>query len=142
MEIALTTVIVISTVLLSAKGIETYRNYLAEMQLKAAANTVVADIIYLQQKNLFNGEKRPYSLDAEEWGYIIRSNKVFLKKVTFAQINCSKVYFAQGSTSITFSNNGTPRGKCYLDLRHRSLQKFYYRINVEPVTGRVVVHEK
>lgn len=141
-EIAVAISLVLGTVLLSFKGIDYYKDYLAKVQLRAAANIVVSDLIYLQQKSLFDGDMSSYKMDTERNGYIIKSSKSCIKKVDFAQIGCSNVYFNQYSVRIAFSNNGRPKGTYNLEIRHGGLKDVYYIIDIEPVTGRVVLHEK
>ena len=123
-------------------GREIAKNYLAKVQLKAVANTLATDIVYLQQKNLFDGDNKFYIMEAESEGYSINSNKACLKRVNFAEMGCGNVYMNQFSVRIAFSNNGRPKGSKRLEVRHKMLKDLYYEVAIEPVTGRVVVHEK
>ena len=142
-EFAVVIALTLGVLVISFKGMASYQKYLARLQLKAAVNVVASDLIYLQQKSLFDGDISFYSMDTASSGYSIRkAGKTSIKKLEFSQIGCKDVYFTQYALSIAFSSNGRPKGNHYLELSHKRLTDVYYRIDIEPVTGRVVVHER
>ena len=141
-EIAVVMAVLSGLLVITTEGMAAHRNYLAKNQLKVAVNMLARDIIYVQQKSLFDGDNSNYFLEMDQDGYCVRDKQGPLKKVRFSSLGCTKIYLRASSPRLSFSNNGRPKNGPTLEIRHRELKRPYYEISVEPVTGRVAIHEK
>lgn len=128
----------------SVRGLQ---RYYYKTQVRLAADTFAADIRWLQQETMFSTAKFSKTLyvDADEKKsysiYVNDYNSPLVKKVVFAEIGLSGVYFDDSKLKISFANNGSPKENGTHLLRHEKLQNFYCRLSLQPVTGRVTVTE-
>lgn len=112
-----------------------------------AAEMLAADIRHLQQETMFSPAKFSQTLyvdTPEKKSYSIYrndNNSPLVKKVLFAELGCTDVYFSDSKLKISFARNGSPKTSGEHLLRHGRLSSFYCKLSLQPVTGRVTVTE-
>ncbi len=130
---------------LFAQGTQVTRDYY-KIQLRVIAKLLSGDLRELQGRALFPGDsvtrslKTNYPTNTKSYGFY-ESTKLS-KQLRFRDYNCADVYFDEAMASVSFSNIGAPSASGWYRLRHNGVDGFSYRVQVEPVSGRVTLNEE
>lgn len=120
---------------------DAYVRQCARMQVRSAANLLVADMRKLQQQALFGeGEQRYLRSLSSGYDFYERGKKV--KQVRFADNGWDVVLSWPKRFNVQFGVNGAPSATGSWVLTHPKLENFSCTVAVQPVTGRVVVSEE
>lgn len=117
-----------------------YSESLAKLEVRAAANLLVADMRRLQQQALFGeGEQRYLRSLSSGYDFYVQGKRV--KQVRFADNGWDVVLSWPVRFNVQFGVSGSPGASGTWVLRHNKLPSFSCTVAVQPVTGRVVVSE-
>ena len=139
---ALTAILMLSSGFVYTQNAALWRNYHKE-QLRFVAQLLASDLRQLQQQSLFRVNAITRDLRASEAknGYYLTEKGTAVSAVRFAEYACEDVYFASYIARLGFSQNGAPSSNGFYRLRHKQLANFGYQVDVQPITGRVLVYE-
>lgn len=114
-----------------------------KQQVRLMGQLLAGDLRQLQNKTLFKADSvnRDVRTNQNNDGYYFMDNGVLVKKQAFADYHCEDVYFESKINRLFFGVNGAPSTNGYYRLRHKRLSGFGYRIEVQPITGRVLAYE-
>lgn len=120
--------------------------YYYKNQVRLVAQLLAADLRALQQETLFEvGTPRDIKTSSQNKSvYGIYLTRTVKKRVAFDDYGCGDVYFKYGVDTLRFSYNGAPSQtvNSSYSLGHAKLANFSCRVEVQPVTGRVLVYEE
>ena len=119
-----------------------WRHYHKE-QVRVSALLLASDLRQLQQQSLFrvNAITKDLRTNQAQNGYYLTEKGVATSAIRFADYACDEVYFASYIARVGFSQNGAPSSNGFYRLRHKQLTGFGYQVDVQPITGRVLVYE-
>ena len=124
------------------QNVALWRNYHKE-QVRFVAQLLASDLRQLQQQSLFrvNAITKDLRTNQAQNGYYLTEKGVATSAIRFADYACDEVYFASYIARVGFSQNGAPSSNGFYRLRHKQLTGFGYQVDVQPITGRVLVYE-
>lgn len=127
-------------------GYSYWQNYYYKSQVRMITNLLATDLRYLQQNNLFQGDKallvlKIYSSKDAYGIYSGYINGALKKKVVFSKLGCKDVYFQSYIARVSFNNNGVPSVIGFYVLKHKKLPGYMCQLTLQPVTGRVSFYE-
>lgn len=111
------------------------------VKLNAATKLLAMDIVEVQRKSIYQNVGNKYFLSIANDGksYKIFCNTKVIKKIQFHSRWGEGVQISSLSKRISFSSNGTPEQYSNLKLTLAKTPKLVQYIEVQPVTGRVVI---
>ena len=114
-----------------------------KQQVRLMGQLLAGDLRHLQSQTLFkiDAVNRDVRTNQNSDGYYFTENGVVVKKHSFADYNCPDVYFESKISRLFFGINGAPSSNGFYRLRHKKLSEFAYRIDVQPITGRVLAYD-
>ncbi|WP_299447513.1 hypothetical protein [uncultured Phascolarctobacterium sp.] len=120
-----------------------WRQYYKE-QVRLTAQFLAGDLRKLQQQALFQGDTVTRTLrinSSNKSAYGLYERTILAQRKYFADYNCGDVYIQSGIASVGFSINGAPSANGVYILCHKKLAKYSCRVEVQPITGRVLIDE-
>lgn len=140
--LSLVAVLLLSGSFIFLQGDALWQHYYKQ-QVRLMGQLLAGDLRQLQSQTLFktdtvNRDVRPNSTSN---GYYFTENGVVIKKQLFTDYHCADVYFESKIAKLFFGVNGAPSTNGYYKLRHKKLSGFAYRIDVQPITGRVLAYD-
>lgn len=127
-----------SMVLQSSSCVDAYY----KQQVQCAARQLAASLRLLQQQAMYADSATVFLDTANSSGYYIVDGTYIIKQCSFASMGWSDVYFKERMPSAGFGTDGAPRFSGKYILCHKKLPKYKYLVELQPVTGRVLVYEK
>lgn len=113
-------------------------------QLQIAAQLLASDLRRLQTNVMFRHSTSSFNLipNGNRKGYTVSYNipPTILLKRDFNRGYCSGVYL-ENSLILGFSSTGSPSAIGTLILGHEKLPRYYLQVELQPITGRVLVNE-
>lgn len=113
-------------------------------QLQVTARLLAADLRHLQAQITLSHRNSKYTFYPNQNGksYTLSSGQTgdFLQNRSFDRGYCSGVYM-QNPPILGFSPSGSPTHTGALVLKHRQLTDYSVTVELQPVTGRVLIHE-
>lgn len=123
---------------------QSWLHFYHKAQLQATARLLAADLRHLQSQITLNHRDRKYVFYPNQNGksYTISSGQTgdFLQNRNFERCYCSEVYM-QNTPILGFSPSGSPTFTGALILKHRQLTDYFLTVELQPVSGRVLIHE-
>lgn len=107
-----------------------------------AANQVASELRLLQQDSLYSGISHTAFDIKDKNGYFLNRNTKVTKECWFKDYGCDGVYFNNYISSTYFKPDGAPYKSGRYTLCHKKLPGYRYVVEIQPVTGRVLVSEK
>ena len=140
--LALVAGIILATSFVFVQNERLWRQYHRE-QVRLSAQLLASDLRQLQQQSLFrvNAITKDLRTNQAQNGYYLTEKGVATSAIRFADYACDEVYFASYIARVGFSQNGAPSSNGFYRLRHKQLTGFGYQVDVQPITGRVLVYE-
>lgn len=121
-----------------------WKNAYHRLQLRTAATLIASDLRQLQSQVMFGHQNSQFQFrtDSDRSGYRIYHGapEAVLLKRSFRSGFCSEIYF-KSSTPLGFASSGSPSASGTLTLGHRNLEEAFINVELQPVTGRVLIHE-
>lgn len=115
-----------------------------KIQLRIAARLLASDLRRLQTQVMFRHSTSSFNLitNSNMKGYMISYNipPIILLRRSFDKNYCSGVYLVN-SLVLGFSSSGSPSATGTLILRHEKLPQHSIQVELQPITGRVLVNE-
>lgn len=119
-------------------------NFYYKTQLQTAAQLLASDLRHLQAQVMFHHVTSQYFLEPtrNKAGYTISYDipAVILLERSFARGYCPEVYL-KNSLTLSFASSGSPSATGTLILGHRKLENYTLRVELQPITGRVLIYE-
>ena len=113
-----------------------------KQQVQCAARQLAEHLRFLQQETMY-ADRATIILDTSNIrGYYIVDGAYVVQNCTFASQGWPEVYFRERLPSIGFGTDGAPRSSGKYVLGHKKLLRYKYLVEVQPVTGRVLVYER
>ncbi len=137
------TVLVLAGTFVFIQSRTVWRQYYKE-QVRLAAQLLAGDLRKLQQQALFQSDSVTRTLrvtSSNKSAYGLYERTQLAEHKAFADYNCGDVYIQSGIASVGFSINGAPSTNGVYVLCHKNLAKYSCRVEVQPITGRVLVDE-
>lgn len=113
-----------------------------KQQVQCAGKKLAGDLRLLQQEAMFADSATIFLDTSNIKGYYIVDGPRIIKSYTFASLGWPEVYFKSRMPSAGFGTDGTPRSSGKYILGHKKLPQYQYYVELQPVTGRVLVYEK
>lgn len=111
-----------------------------KQQIRLAAQQLAGDLRRLQRDAAYFSIS--YLDVVRPDGYQISRNALVRESYLFKNYGCDGVYFRAHLYSLSFSTDGVPRSSGSYVLGHKKLPDCRYFVEVQPVSGRVLVYEK
>jgi|GEM_PF-5759415 len=122
------------------------RAAMAKAEVQTAAEIVKLDLARLQQKGMLAeaADQEVFVLDPDWGGYkFIRNEEDDWYAFRFSQIGAGKIKFTNsGFPKIRFGSDGGPVNMARLYLGHADVPDYLIVIQVQPVTGQILVYPK
>lgn len=118
-----------------------YEKAYYKKQVYMAANQVANELRNLQQDSMYSNLYTSIDINNREGYFLNRSAKV-IKLCWFKDYGCDGVYFNHFIATTHFSKDGAPYKSGRYILSHKKLPEYQYVVEVQPITGRVLVSEK
>lgn len=128
-----------SGIMLESRGLEKayYKN-----QVKLAAEQLGSELRSLQQNALYAASPTTFIDVNEKEAYQLSQGAQVLRVYRFKNYGCEGVYFSGALSSTSFGSDGAPRASGSYTLSHRKNKGCRYIVELQPVTGRVLVYEQ
>ena len=124
--------------------LQVWKSYHHKTQLQIAAGMLAEDLRSLQSQVMFHHCSSQFRLIpfSNSSGYSIAYGNpaTVLLSRSFAQHHCAGVYFTN-TLRLGFASSGSPSSTGTLVLSHQELQDKAMSVELQPVTGRVLVYE-
>ncbi len=131
--------------LLLYPGTERFDKMRQRMEMENFCQSFAADITALQQVSFWHSTLQKQSkitLDLSSQSYAVYRSGLLNKVVNLKKISQGKLYFYSPNTSvIRFSDEGAPQAYFAVQIKNRQLPQLVKKIEVQPVTGRVVISD-
>ena len=140
--VALAALLMLSGSFVYSQNATLWRNHHKE-QVRFVAQLLASDLRQLQQQSLFRTDAITKDLRTNQAknGYYLTEKNIAVSAIRFADYACNDVYFSSHIAKLAFSQNGAPSTNGFYRLRHKQLANFGYQVDVQPITGRVLVYE-
>lgn len=114
-----------------------------KIEMDGFCRSMATDITNLQQASLWNNSlKNKLILNMSEQSYSVYLGGEIIKHVQLGKVGAGKLYFYSPNTqSIAFSDEGAPKMYFFVSIKNRQMPKLTKKLEVQPVTGRVVVSD-
>lgn len=113
-----------------------------KQQVQCAARQLAERLRLLQQEAMYADSATIFLDTSNIRGYYIVDGAYIVQSYTFASMGWPEVYFRERLPSAGFGTDGAPRSSGKYVLGHKKLPKYKYLVELQPVTGRVLVYEK
>lgn len=126
-------------------GVQRFASYIDKLEVYGFCKNFAEDIETVQRKSLWYasiGKSEKITINLAKQSYSIFSKGAVIKTIYLNDSKNKNIYFESPSTSvISFSNNGAPQRYFSILVRHKKVSGFIKKIEVQPVTGRVVISD-
>ena len=121
---------------------DAYKDAYYKQQVYLAASQLSGDLRRMQQKAIYDNHAKPAIRTQNADSYLISQNAQVMKLHYCYEHGCSGVYFKARLYNISFGTDGVPTTSGKYILSHKNRPQCQYVVEVQPITGRVLVSEK
>lgn len=122
---------------------ESVRRQHCKEQVRAMALLLASDIRQMQRRGLFQSASLGSTLNVaseKNYYYFVKGTQIE-KTVYFSAFGCGEVYLVSTLHKLDFGSGGAPSASGAITLCHRAIEDFSCKVEVQPITGRVLVGE-